>query len=475
MKHSIIFKLGILYVSLAVALFFLLNTFGVTTTKNRLLDEKQTALYEEAQFISKEYLGLYYQNQMSEEELRQQLATLASFSNTQIWLVNRDGIVLMDSQNSMVSFQKINLFELDPDFLGKSYQRNTVLGNLLAEPMLSVIFPVTRGLTVRGYLVIHSSMEEITNRSIRYTDIINICLLFSLLILFLVFLYLYFLMIRPLKLNILAARQFSSGNFDFHVKLKRQDEYSDLLDTIQFMAYQLKNLEEYQKNFIANVSHDFRSPLTSIKGYAQAMKDGTIPYEIQEKYLDIIVFEAERLTKLTSSLLELNRFDQNGTILNLVNFDINAMIKQTAAAFEGICTKKRIVLKLQFDSPETFVTGDVGKIQQVLYNLIDNAIKFSHPDSSILISTVQEKDKAFISVKDSGIGIPADSLLKIWDRFYKTDASRGKDKKGIGLGLSITREIINAHKENITVTSTEGVGTTFTFSLKLPEEWEEET
>lgn len=470
MRHSIIFKLAFLYIFLAVAMFFLLNTFGVTTTKNRLLDEKQTELYEEAQFISREYLSHYYQNQMTEDELMEQLVTLDSFSNTQIWLVNRDGIVLMDSRDSTVSSRLIDLNKLDADFLGRSYQRNTTFENLLDEPMLSVIFPVTRGLTVRGYLVIHSSMEAITNISIRFTDIINICLLVSLLILLLVFVYLYFLMIRPLRLTILAAKQFSSGNFDFHFKLKRQDEYSDLLDTIQFMAYQLKNLDEYQKNFIANVSHDFRSPLTSIKGYAQAMKDGTIPYEMQEKYLDIIVFETERLTKLTSSLLELNRFDQKGNILNIVSFDINAMIKQTAAAFEGICTKKRIVLNLQFDSPETFVLGDIGKIQQVLYNLIDNAIKFSHSDSSIFISTIQQNEKAFISVKDSGIGIPADSLLKIWDRFYKTDASRGKDKKGIGLGLSITKEIINAHQENITVTSTEGVGTTFTFSLKLEEE-----
>jgi signal transduction histidine kinase len=111
------------------------------------------------------------------------------------------------------------------------------------------------------------------------------------------------------------------------------------------------------------------------------------------------------------------------------------------------------------------VDADMGKIQQVLYNLIDNAIKFSHSNSKIKVSTEEKGDKVFVSVKDYGIGIPKDSIKKVWDRFYKTDASRGKDKRGAGLGLSITKEIIQAHNENINVISTEGVGTEFVFSL----------
>ena len=119
---------------------------------------------------------------------------------------------------------------------------------------------------------------------------------------------------------------------------------------------------------------------------------------------------------------------------------------------------------------ELFVTGDMSKIQQVLYNLIDNATKFSHPNSAIKIETSIKNEKVLISVKDSGIGIPADSIKKIWDRFYKTDLSRGKDKKGTGLGLSIVKEIIQAHNEHINVISTEGVGTEFIFTLPLSQE-----
>ncbi|MDD6037459.1 MAG: HAMP domain-containing sensor histidine kinase, partial [bacterium] len=212
--------------------------------------------------------------------------------------------------------------------------------------------------------------------------------------------------------------------------------------------------------------HDFRSPLTSIRGYLEAIIDGTIPYEMQDKYLQIVITETERLTKLTSGLIELNQYGGHGKmILDKAQFDINQVIQQTAATFEGICNKKHIVLELVLTGEELFVRADQSKIQQVIYNLTDNAIKFSHHDSSIRIETALKNGKVFVSVKDSGIGIPKDSINKIWERFYKTDLSRGKDKKGTGIGLAIVKEIIQAHKENINVISTEGVGTEFIFTL----------
>ena len=233
------------------------------------------------------------------------------------------------------------------------------------------------------------------------------------------------------------------------------------------MANELNTLEDDQRKFVSNVSHDFRSPLTSIKGYIEAMLDGTIPVEMQEKYLNIILFETERLNKLTNSLLELNKFGTKGVILDISDFDINNMIKMTVQTFEGKCKEKRISFNLILTGKELFVTADYDKIQRVLYNLIDNAIKFSHNDSAITIETTEKNEKIFISVKDTGIGIPKDSIKKIWERFYKTDLSRGKDKKGTGLGLAIVKEIVQAHDENINVISTEGVGTEFIFTLPI--------
>ena len=156
-----------------------------------------------------------------------------------------------------------------------------------------------------------------------------------------------------------------------------------------------------------------------------------------------------------------------GMVLEKTVFDINQVIRTTAASFEGTLGQKRISVELVLTGDTLPVQADMGKIQQVLYNLLDNAIKFSHHDSTIKIETTEKHQKVFVSVKDSGIGIPKESLKMIWDRFYKTDLSRGKDKKGTGLGLSITKEIIHAHNENINVISTEGVGTEFIFSLPL--------
>ena len=235
--------------------------------------------------------------------------------------------------------------------------------------------------------------------------------------------------------------------------------------SLNYMAAQLKDMEDYQKKFIANVSHDFRSPLTSIKGYVEAIVDGTIPQELQGKYLNIILFETERLTDLTKDLLTLNEFDTKDLLLDKTNFNLHDTIKHTAASFEGTCTSKKISIELLFDPRIQNVFADRGKIQQVLYNLLDNAIKFSNPDSSIVLETTERNGKVFVSVKDSGIGIPKKSLTKVWERFYKSDLSRGKDKKGTGLGLAIVKEIIQAHGENINVISTEGVGTEFIFSL----------
>ena len=272
-------------------------------------------------------------------------------------------------------------------------------------------------------------------------------------------------MLAPVGRMTRVAEEYARGHFDVPVKIRSHDEYRDLANAIQYMAAEFQRLDEYQKKFVANISHDFRSPLTSIKGYAEAMADGTIPMEMQAKYLDIILFETERLTTLTSNLLLLNSFGNTNFMLEIISFDINEIIRRTALAFEGRCTKKRITLNLVFHGEELFVDADMGKIQQVLYNLIDNAIKFSNADSTIDVKSEEKGSKVFVSVKDYGIGIPKDSINKVWERFYKTDLSRGKDKKGTGLGLSIAREIVMAHKENINVVSTEGAGTEFMFTL----------
>ncbi len=285
------------------------------------------------------------------------------------------------------------------------------------------------------------------------------------------FLLIYVMNVVPLRRLCQAAKSFSVSRYNPPVIFHTHDEYHDLADALNLIGKDLNNFDEYQRAFISNISHDFRSPLTSIRGYAQAMLDGTIPYETQEKYLNIILSETDRLTNLTSNLLELNSFNRESVLLDLTNFNIHETIIQTVNTLEGTAAKKGITFVLDFNAKkELMVHADEGKIHQVLYNLIDNAVKFSHSNSEVKIGARKKGDKIFVSVKDSGIGIPKNSISKVFDRFYKTDLSRGKDKKGTGLGLSISKEIINSHNQTINVVSTEGVGTEFIFTLKKGKE-----
>ena len=269
----------------------------------------------------------------------------------------------------------------------------------------------------------------------------------------------------PLRKITEATEQYAAGNMDYRFTVESEDEMGYLAATLSYMAGEIARTEEDQKKFIANVSHDFRSPLTSIRGYLEAMIDGTIPPEMHEHYLQIVINETDRLTKLTNGLLTLNNLNAKGMMLDKSDFEINQVIRNTAASFEGTCRAKTLAIELVLTDDKMLVNADMSKIQQVLYNLMDNAIKFSHHDSVIKVETTEKHNKIFVSVKDSGIGIPKEDQKMIWERFYKSDLSRGKDKKGTGLGLSIVKEIIKAHGENINVISTVGVGTEFIFSL----------
>ncbi|MBQ6904278.1 MAG: GHKL domain-containing protein, partial [Lachnospiraceae bacterium] len=208
--------------------------------------------------------------------------------------------------------------------------------------------------------------------------------------------------------------------------------------------------------------------------YLEAMKDGTIPQDQYDRYLGIVINETDRLSKLTNGLLTLNNLNSSGMMLDRTDFDINSIIRETAASFEGTCRSRKLTIDLVMTDERMLVHADMERIRQVLYNLIDNAIKFSHDSDTITVETTEKGTKVFVSVKDTGIGIPKDDLKMVFERFYKSDLSRGKDKRGTGLGLSIVKEIIKAHDENINVISTVDVGTEFIFSLPMAEVMQQE-
>jgi signal transduction histidine kinase len=454
-------KLGLCCFFLIFLMFVFLNTYGLRQMQIKLLTQEESKLYSMCSLLADEL-----PDTISEEALAdfsEQLGFCAKLKNCRLWVVDLDSKVCYDSNSP----KKTGLFLSDyqEDFLEETAYRDTTVGDLLLYHACAVIYPMTNDFQMTGYLVALYPLSQLKIESIAYTDVYNLCFLLYCIVILLIFFVLYRITVSPLKKNIRAVQEFSSGKYDYKPKIATRDEYEELAQTTAFLAGELKNLEDYQKKIIGNISHDLRSPLTSIKGYAEAMADGTIPVEMQEKYLNIIVHESTRLTKLSQNLLTLNSYENRGALLNLSVFDINEAIRQTALSFEGTGRKKGIQIRLLFEETSLFVNADMEKIEQVLYNLLDNAIKFSYENKSIRITTKRKGTKAMISVKDKGVGIPKESLPKIFDRFYKTDSSRGRDKKGTGLGLAIVKDIISAHKEQISVVSTEGAGTEFTFSL----------
>lgn len=462
MTHSLYYKFILGYLVFGLLGFASIATLSSRMTERYLIREQADLLYDEANQIASTYSGMYHGKDMDLISSYPQLVGTAHYLHSQIWIIDRQGKIVVDSDQSERIGRVIDRF--DPTAAGnKSYTIGTFYDQFTYD-VLSVHAPITGNYTTYGYVVIHMPLSVLQNTRDGVLNIVYLTLAvvfgFSLIILLVFTKTVYF----PLKKITAGANEYAQGNLTYHIDVNTRDEMGYLAATLNYMSDELNKMEEYQKTFIANVSHDFRSPLTSIKGYLEAILDGTIPPEMYEKYLTRVITETERLNKLTQGMLTLNTLDSKG-YLNRTNFDINRVIKDTAASFEGTCEEKNINFDLTFSNNIQMVYADLGKIQQVMYNLIDNAIKFSHHDSTIYIQTSGKYEKIFISVKDTGIGIPKDSIKKIWERFYKSDLSRGKDKKGTGLGLAIVKEIIQSHGENIDVVSTEGVGTEFIFSL----------
>lgn len=465
MNTKLYAKFLIAYALVGIASFLLISTLGSRMVQHEIVESTSTTLYKEASSIAKNEASKYYTEKTSLENTYYNLKALSVYQNSQIWMVSTDGDILVNTDKPLEEPAVRELKNFDPVALGSDYYCTGHFFNYFDEEMLSVMTPVTTNLVLRGYIAIHISMEDIYWQREHLLAGIYILFLIIYALFFVILLLFSFTVYRPLKKITLGAKEYAAGNLTYNIPVNSQDEMGYLATTLNYMSDELNQANEYQRKFVANVSHDFRSPLTSIKGYVEAIQDGTIPPEMQNKYLDIVLFETERLNKLTKGILTLNDLDRKGQILDITSFDINAVIKNTAAAFEGICCTKHITIQLLLAAQTLYVSADIGKIQQVLYNLLDNAVKFSDKDSTIYVETTEKHGKIFVSVKDTGVGIPRESIGKIWDRFYKIDASRGKDRKGTGLGLAIVKEIINAHNQNINVISTEGVGTEFIFTL----------
>ena len=467
MKTTLYLKFIAAYIVVGILGIITLSTFGSNMIQKSVTKYLGDSLYKESISIASHEADRDYSQEEDVRDIYKNLSILSDYQGARILILDCDGVPLLDTgqeYDKNKEFAVLNNF--DPASIGNSHYKISTFFGYFGEDMLNTLVPITSDLVTKGYVSLHVPFSEIISHRESILGPVYIVFLVLYLLFFSILGLFSHTVYRPLKKISHGASEYAAGNLKYVIPVETDDEIGYLASTLNYMSDELDKLGESQKKFVANVSHDFRSPLTSIKGYVEAIMDGTIPPEMQDRYLKIVVDETERLEKLTQSLLTLDRLDSKGRPINKSNFDINKTIKNTAATFEGICRKKLITIELHLESEKLFVNADLQQIQQVLYNLIDNAIKFSPKDSIIKLETSERHGTVFVSVKDSGVGIPKNSLNKVWDRFFKQDSSRGKDRKGTGLGLAIVKEIIAAHNQNIDVISTEGVGTEFIFTLE---------
>lgn len=275
---------------------------------------------------------------------------------------------------------------------------------------------------------------------------------------------------KPVKDMAAAARRFAEGNFDARVHdTHRDDEFGELTEAFNAMADSLQKTEQKRREFIANISHELKTPMTTIAGYADGILDGVISPDEERHYLTLISAESRRLSRLVRRMLDVSQLQSRDLIKEKKPFDLSESMRRVLVSMEKKITDRGLDVDVEIPEDPVVVLGDNDLLTQVVYNLLENAAKFAYQGSTLYLGLTTKGEKAIVTVRNEGDTIPPEELPQLFERFHKTDKSRSEDKDGVGLGLYIVRTILEQHREKITATSVDGV-TTFSFTVQRAEE-----
>lgn len=465
-----------------VLLSFLLLAVILTSALSRYASDAKTSLIQTTARNTVESIYAYmrltggnfnYLSQICQDELQLMFDRNAQNAEAVIFLTDTEGNVLLSSQTKTSNYYRAD--KIDPEIMTELYAGSeaytySTLGGLFKAPHVNHFFRIVHensaGTEVdAGALFVSSATPQIASG----VGAMSRTMLFATLWITLVALIATYLIseriTRPLKEISRAAGEFAAGNFEVRVPVSGQDEIAELCETFNNMADSLARQEDLRNTFLANVSHDLRTPMTTIAGFIDGILDGAIPPDKQSHYLSLIAGEVRRLSKLVGSLLDVSRLQAGERKYNRTAFDICEKARQILISFEKSIEDKELEVEFLCDRDNMSVYADADAIHQVLYNLCDNAVKFSAERGTLRISIEARSKKLLVSVYNTGSGIPAEDLPYVFERFYKSDRSRGLDKTGTGLGLFIAKTIITQHGEEITVKSEEGRFCEFAFTL----------
>jgi signal transduction histidine kinase len=475
MFKTLFSRMLITYLAVTLSLLMLLGVTAVSIFQNQYITEQETEMRREAEEINKILIEKYIYDEkrpVAVEELR----TIARKYNALIQVDLKESYGVYGTYMDEESGGKWALIEgadvSDAARSAKESGQTNIRSGLFREytdfPVMTLTRPVLDGSgKSAGAILFHMDTSSV-NESIRriYMDLILVSVIAVIMAVLMVS-YITGRITRPVIDMNNTVKKYTAGNFDARIRTSGSDEVSQLAKSFNTMADELNTLEQARRSFVANVSHELRSPLTSMRGFLDAMQDGTIAGEEVPHYLGIVIEENNRMIHMVNGLLDLARIESGQYELNLDMFDINELIRRTLITFETRIGEKRLDVQADLSEDQCFVEADKSQIAQVLRNLIDNAIKFSPEGAPLFVLTASDKNKVTVSVRDSGCGISEADIPYIFDRFYKAEkAHTPKSHTGTGLGLSIVKHIIDLHKQSITVESKPGEGTAFTFTLK---------
>ena len=452
--------------------FLMLGASFATLSYQYTIQEKRDSMSRSANIIASytsSYINANGEYSWLDLGFQSQLSVLALVADTHVMVSTSQGVVVYatDGAKELLELENRSIpTQIVSEVVGGSYVGATTLGGMYERARYLVALPIQSGATLQGLVLVSCEASEISSMWEDLSGIFLVTAAAVILIAAIISSVTSMRQSKPIKEIAAAARQFGHGEFGVRVDVgRRRDEVGELAEAFNAMADSLSKSDQRRTEFIANVSHELKTPMTTIAGFADGILDGTIPPEKEREYLQVISSETRRLSRLVRSMLDLSRLQSDERAAQQ-QFDISETMLRVLVSLESKINAKHLNVDTQLPDDPVQVWGDQDAITQVCYNLLDNATKFSPEDGPLSISITTKGSKAYISISNEGETISPEELPLIFDRFHKTDHSRSADRDGVGLGLYIVKTILNSHKENITCTSKEGK-TTFTFTLTL--------
>ena len=465
-KKSVIYKLLITFSSITSLFLILIGMFFTTWINKEYSNDKDKRIKKYIEIIEESTTEFLNNNEVGFEDLKNTMKIIKASVNMDSIIVDSQGYIyaVSDSELSYLKYTNIGIHDSDMELLksGEIIERDFKINS--NKIYRSYYKPLFNNNSFNGITILIEDGKESTTSNL-YT-IIWLAVLMAVILSSVVAYYLaQRILIKPLSEINSAAKKFAKGEVEQRVYIDSEDEIGELAESFNIMAESLEKVDAVRREFISNVSHELRSPITSIKGFITGIIDGVIPKDKENYYLNIVNDEIGRLSRLVSDLLDISSMESGKFKLNIIEMDINEIITVCILNLEGKIEARKRKVEVIFNDNHEYCLGDRDRIIQVVTNIIENAIKYGDEGGKIEVETYAKGDLVYVSIFNSGPTIPKEDMNKIWERFYKMDKSR-TNKVSMGLGLPIVRLILTQHKQDIWVNNIADKGVKFTFTLK---------